>query len=173
MPTVDHLEFPHRAGGALSVGTEWCDEMETRMLVERAPALLVDDNPDALVVIAAFLVSAGFDVVQAHTGDEALEYLSSGREFALLVTDYAMPGMSGTDLATMALEQLPALKVLIISGFPSDAGLFQRPASVALLAKPFGRDKLIEVLKSLFDIERNALPALPDRTVTTDSGTST
>jgi hypothetical protein len=62
---------------------------------------------------------------------------------------------------------------LIITSFPSDASLFQRPASVALLAKPFRRVKFIEVLKSLFDIDRNALPALPDRTLTGDSRGST
>ena len=90
----------------------------------RPPALLVDDNAEVLVTIGAFLAAAGFDVVPAHNGDEALAHLASGRMFVLMVTDYAMPGISGVDLATQALERLPALKVLVITGFPSDAGLF-------------------------------------------------
>jgi CheY-like chemotaxis protein len=117
---------------------------------KRLPALLVDDHPDVLVGVGAYLAGAGFDVTRVATGDAALAHVLSGREFALLVTDYAMPGMNGVDLASQALEHNPTLKVLIITGFPSDAGLFNRPSGVALLAKPFRRSVLLEVLQSLF-----------------------
>jgi FixJ family two-component response regulator len=70
-----------------------------------------------------------------------------------------MPGISGVDLATQALERFPALKVLVITGFPSDAGLFDRPSSVALLAKPFRRATLIAAVRSLFE---TILPAALD-----------
>ena len=128
----------------------------------RPRALLVDDNAEVLVTIGAFLAAAGFDVVPTHNGDEALAQLASGRMFVLMVTDYAMPGISGVDLATQALERLPALKVLVITGFPSDAGLFDRPASVALLAKPFRRAALIAAVRSLLKTEQTNLPAAPD-----------
>jgi CheY-like chemotaxis protein len=128
----------------------------------RSPALLVDDNAEVLVTIGAFLTAAGFDVVQARNGDEALARLASGRKFVLMVTDYAMPGISGVDLATQALEQLPALKVLVITGFPSDAGLFARPPAVVLLAKPFRRAALIEAIRSLFEAATTILPEPPD-----------
>lgn len=116
----------------------------------RPMVLLVDDHPDVLVGVGAYLTGAGFDVTKAGSGDEALSCLMSDVEFALLVTDYAMPGMNGVDLARQALEQNPALKVLIITGFPSDAGLFYRPSSLALLAKPFRRSAFIEVVQHLF-----------------------
>jgi CheY-like chemotaxis protein len=128
----------------------------------RPRALLVDDNAEVLVTIGAFLAAAGFDVVPTHNGDEALAQLGSGQMFVLMVTDYAMPGISGVDLATQALERLPALKVLVITGFPSDAGLFDRPASVALLAKPFRRAALIAAVRSLLKTEQTNLPAAPD-----------
>jgi CheY-like chemotaxis protein len=124
----------------------------------RFRALLVDDHPDVLVGVGAYLTGAGFDVTRVGTGDQALEHLVSGQEFALLVTDYAMPGMSGVDLAKQALERNPALKVLIITGFPSDAGLFDRPVGVAMLAKPFRRSALIEVLRSLFSVPQSDSP---------------
>jgi CheY-like chemotaxis protein len=126
-----------------------------------SPALLVDDNAEVLVTIGAFLTAAGFDVVRARNGDEALARLASGRKFVLMVTDYAMPGISGVDLATQALERLPALKVLIITGFPSDAGLFARPLAVVLLAKPFRRAALIEAIRSLFEAATTILPEPP------------
>ena len=136
--------------------------METKKPPSRPAALLVDDHADVLVTTGAFLEAAGFDVVRARDGDEALAHLASGQTFALLVTDYAMPGLNGVDLATEALERRPALKVLIITGFPSDAGLFDRPSSVALLAKPFRRSALIAQLDSLFPTGRTTLPASPD-----------
>jgi CheY-like chemotaxis protein len=108
--------------------------MSDKIVPSRPTALLVDDHPDVLVGIGAFLNAAGYDVVRAPSGDEALACLSSGQRFALLVTDYAMPGLNGVDLVRQALEQFPDLKALIITGFPSDAGLFARPANVALLA---------------------------------------
>src|SRR5579864_3971617 len=86
-------------------------DMPDRGVPVRPLALLVDDHPDVLVTTGAFLAAAGFDVVRADNGDEALTYLASGQVFVLLVTDYAMPGVSGVDLATQALERLPALKV--------------------------------------------------------------
>jgi CheY-like chemotaxis protein len=128
----------------------------------RPPALLVDDNAEVLVTIGAFLTAAGFDVVRARNGDEALARLASSRKFVLMVTDYAMPGISGVDLAAQALERLPALKVLIITGFPSDAGLFDRPSSVVLLAKPFRRAALIAAVRSLFEPAQTVSPTVPD-----------
>ncbi len=125
----------------------------------RPLALLVDDHADVLVTTSAFLQAAGFDVVRADNGDEALARLNASEPFVLLVTDYAMPGLNGVDLASQALERLPALKVLIITGFPSDAGLFNRPSSVALLAKPFRRTVFIEQLRSLFGNDQTILPA--------------
>jgi CheY-like chemotaxis protein len=128
----------------------------------RPPALLVDDNAEVLVTIGAFLTAAGFDVVRARDGDEALARLASGRMFVLMVTDYAMPGTGGVDLAAQALERLPALKVLIITGFPSDAGLFDRPSGVALLAKPFRRAGLIAAVRSLFEAATKIQQEPPD-----------
>jgi DNA-binding response OmpR family regulator len=131
--------------------------MNPKILPDRPVALLVDDHADVLVTTGAFLETAGFDVIRAHNGDEALAHLASGQKFTLLVTDYAMPGLNGVDLATQALETFPALKTLIITGFPSDAGLFNRPSNVALMTKPFRRSELIAQLNALFGSEMGAL----------------
>jgi CheY-like chemotaxis protein len=105
----------------------------------RGPALLVDDQPDILATTAAFLIAAGFDITRARSGEAGLACLATGQRFVLLVTDYAMPGINGVDLTKQALERLPDLKVLIMTGFPDDAQLFGRPPGVAVLAKPFRR----------------------------------
>ncbi len=127
--------------------------MDTKVLPDRAPALLVDDHSDVLVTTGAFLEAAGFDVVRAGSGDEALSHLAAGETFALLVTDYAMPGLNGVDLANQALQWLPALKVLIITSHPDAAGLQELPQSVDLLIKPFRRATLIARLRTLFGLD--------------------
>ena len=126
--------------------------MDSKIRSSRAAALLVDDHADVLVTTSAFLEAAGFDVVRAANGDEALAHLASGKRFVLLVTDYAMPGLNGVDLVTQALERAPALKVMVITGFPDSTGFKELPEGVALLVKPFGRDSLIAQLASLFGL---------------------
>lgn len=138
---------------------------------ERLPALLVDDHPDVLVGVGAYLAGAGFEVTRVGSGDEALSHLAGGQKFALLVTDYAMPGMNGIDLARLAREQNPALRVLIITGFPSDAGLFYRPSDIAMLAKPFRRAALIEVLQKLFALPQSGKPGTGGSLPSTDDTT--
>ena len=59
--------------------------------------LLVDDNAEVRLIIQAFLKAAGFQVVIAGSGDEALALLATGEHFDLLLTDYLMPGMTGMD----------------------------------------------------------------------------
>lgn len=141
-----------RRGHVIATGTSG-----TPRLV-RPLSLLVDDAPDVLTTTGVFLEAAGFDVVRASNGDAALASLASGRKFALLVTDYAMPGLNGVELATRALRTLPELKVLIISGFPGTDSLSQLPPGVALLVKPFRRAALIAQLKSWFRTEQISPP---------------
>jgi DNA-binding NtrC family response regulator len=136
--------------------------MPETILPNRAPALLVDDNTDILAAIGRWLEAAGFDVVRARDGEEALVCLASGQRFALLVTDYAMSGLNGIDLANKALEQLPDLKVLIITGFLSANLVGNRPSTIAILAKPFRRAAMIEQLRLLFNIEPSEVRTPPD-----------
>jgi CheY-like chemotaxis protein len=131
----------------------WVHGMNTWMSPDNAPTLLVDDNPDVLATTAAFLEQIGFAIMRSSTGEEALRHLGSGRQFALLATDYAIVGTNGVDLAGQALALLPHLKVLIITGFPSGAGLAERPSGVAPLTEPFRRARLIAALRSLFSAD--------------------
>jgi CheY-like chemotaxis protein len=123
----------------------------------RPLVLLVDDAPEVLRTTGIFLEAAGFDVTRANSGDEALACLDSGQMFALLVTDYAMPGLNGVDLLARALEKLPAMKAIIITGFPDTDNLGEMPPGVALLLKPFRRAELFAQLKTLFGTGQTGL----------------
>ena len=128
----------------------------------RLSVLLVEDSPDILATIGRFLEAAGFDVMRADNGDEALNALVAGPRFALLVTDYAMPGLNGRDLAIRARAMFPDLKVLIITGFPNAETLRELPAGVAVMVKPFRRAKLIAQLTEWFDIGQPISPTRGD-----------
>jgi signal transduction histidine kinase len=101
-----------------------------------ATVLLVDDNADLLAVTARLLGQAGYDVLQASSGDEALRFFETGRRIDLLLTDVSMPRMSGPDLAIRALQLRPDLRVLFISGYADAAALGERFAGTPLLRKP-------------------------------------
>ncbi|MBN8890680.1 MAG: hypothetical protein BGP12_17830 [Rhodospirillales bacterium 70-18] len=111
--------------------------------------LLVDDTPDVLLTIGAFVESAGYDVTRADGGEQALALLAAGERFDALVTDYAMPGLNGAALIRAALPLQPGLATLIITGFAEIDGLDTLPPTVRTLRKPFRREDLLRQLKFL------------------------
>jgi CheY-like chemotaxis protein len=110
--------------------------------------LVVDDVADVLVSIGAFLANAGFTVLKADNGDEAMRIIASDLSIDVLVTDFAMPGLNGADLITQAMDIRPSLKAVVITGYPNADGLAELPAGTTVLVKPFRRDALVTMVKS-------------------------
>jgi CheY-like chemotaxis protein len=130
--------------------------------------LVVDDVSDVLVSVTAFLVTAGFMVTTAADGDAALRLIATDPLIGVLVTDFAMPGLSGVDLITQATQLRPELKCLLITGYPGADGLADLPPGVEVLAKPFRRAALIERVSVLTGETRSARaePELTNRELT-------
>lgn len=100
--------------------------------------LLVDDHADVRRITAAMLEELGHRIVEAQSGPDALALLNvADRPYDLVVTDYAMPRMSGTELVREARGCRDGLPALIITGYADASGIADRPADVAVLAKPF------------------------------------
>ena len=110
--------------------------------------LVVDDAPDMLVTVGAFLVGAGFAVRKTNDGDEALQMIASDPNIDILITDFAMPGLNGVELIAQAAKIRPHLKALVITGYPNADELAALPPQATVLAKPFRRDALIAWVKS-------------------------
>jgi len=125
------------------------DSDESAAVREVMRVLLVDDDRSALVVASAFLRKAGFEVTTATSGDEALQILATDLPVHVLVTDYAMPGLSGLDLVELALERRPDLPALVITGYGRDGELGRLPERVGVLSKPFTRAEFIHRLQDL------------------------
>lgn len=79
--------------------------------------LIVDDEPEVRAVVAEFLEDFGYSVMQAEGGAQALGWLRDNPAVRLLITDIRMPEMSGIELADLATERNPQLKVILISGY--------------------------------------------------------
>ena len=106
-----------------------------------ATILLVDDEPVVRLVASTMLVDAGYNVVEASSADEALQLVRDGLSVDALVTDFAMPGKTGAQLAQEMRRRYPNLPVLLITGFASltDA----ETGGIPRLAKPFRQAELI------------------------------
>ena len=78
--------------------------------------LVVDDQPDFLVVLERYLTRGGLEVETALSGDAALEKFR-GRTFDLVITDKAMPGMGGEELARTLKAMAPQTRVILLTGY--------------------------------------------------------
>ncbi len=115
----------------------------------RARVLVVEDDEDLREVIVARMRREAFDVLEAGSGDEALEVLSlvargaMADEIDLLVMDVRMPGTSGLEIARMVRAAHWTLPVLLITAFPDREVVAEAARlKLSLLAKPFGLDRL-------------------------------
>ena len=87
----------------------------------RPTVLLVEDEELVRLVIGDELRDAGYEVVEASNGTEALDMLNNGAAVDLLFTDIRMPGeLSGWDVAERARSVRPDIPVIYASGFSDD-----------------------------------------------------
>jgi CheY-like chemotaxis protein len=112
--------------------------------VRRLSIFLVDDHEGVRETTAALLRDLGHDVVQAADGGELLALLdgADGAPCDLLISDYAMPHVSGAEVIRQARETRPGLPAILITGYADAQSISRRPEGVQILAKPFTPDQL-------------------------------
>lgn len=116
--------------------------------------LVVEDDPSVRELMTTGLSMMGYKIHSACNGNDALEILGKhDSEIGLMVTDVVMPGMSGGQLAEVARERFPSIKVLYLSGYNNDEvvkrGVIQGDAR--LLKKPFTIDEFSQVVREELD----------------------
>jgi PAS domain S-box-containing protein len=117
----------------------------TELAGRKLRILLVDDDALVSMNTASMLMDLGHSVLEAHSAAHALQLLGSDTRFDAVITDYAMPGMHGLDLATRINESAPSLPVILASGYaelPTDAAV-----GLLRLGKPYTQEELAEVLE--------------------------
>ena len=103
------------------------DEAEiqfTGALPEAAPVacdkyrvMVVDDDPLIAAIATAMLEDLGHTVIEVDSGSKALNLLNGGMKVDLVITDYAMPMMTGLELAAVIQQNWPWLAVILASGY--------------------------------------------------------
>ena len=148
--TTVRLYLP-RAGEA----AEWQDALpdEVTDADARETILVVEDNELVRSYAAARLSQWGYQVIEAASGGEALEVIKKHPDIDLLFTDVVMPGISGRELVSRALEIRPDLKVLYTSGYTENAIVHQGrlDAGVNLLSKPYRASELQRRIRQALD----------------------
>ncbi len=119
--------------------------------------MVVDDDPLLVSSTAAMLEDLGHLVIEALSGARALDMLRLGAKVDVVVTDHAMPGMTGSELARQIRQQWPSLPIILATGYAElpngeDPGLPR-------LAKPYRQSELAaQITKALAGAAANVIP---------------
>jgi two-component system, cell cycle sensor histidine kinase and response regulator CckA len=109
--------------------------------------VVVDDEDSVRNLAKEMLEEMGHDVTDAASGRSAIEHLKAGSACDLLLVDFAMPVMNGSEFAAEARKLRPDVPILFITGYADSEELQPWSAlGVRILAKPFSYDGLAEAV---------------------------
>jgi PAS domain S-box-containing protein len=162
--------FARQSGGALNIVSEegqgttvelWLPRDKSERVTPDAEAagpqdgkasrplniLLVDDNEAVRATTAALLCDLGHSVATAEDGASMLRMLEGdGADYDLIITDYAMPLMSGGEAMIQARTIKPDMPAIIISGYADAEAIEKKPEGVHVLGKPFSPDEMVRAI---------------------------
>ena len=126
----------------------------------RHTVLVVEDEKDVRDLACAFLTAAGYSVLTAQDGLEALDTVERlGSAVHLVLTDVVMPRMRGTELGTRLKSRLPNLRIVYMTGyFEQLKNNSEFLAGESLLQKPFSREEMLHQVRDA--LHRRHAPAL-------------
>ena len=120
--------------------------------------LVVDDDAMVAAGTAAMIEDLGHSVIQAESGSRALDLLSNHPSIDVVITDDAMPGMTGSELAAEINRRWPGLPVVIATGY-SDAA---EETGLPRLNKPYRQQDLTILFAKMLDLLSVSPPAALD-----------
>ena len=109
--------------------------------VGRARILVADDDTGVRTFICDCLRSAGYRIIEAEDGEEALQFLTQQAP-DLLIVDFAMPGLNGVDVVKRARQQVPELPIILATGYADMKAVEAVMGPDRILRKPFKVDDL-------------------------------
>lgn len=116
--------------------------------------LLVDDEALGRMAMAMALRELGYTVHEARNGQEALAALERKAHIDLMITDYAMPGMTGEELAAAVRRSYPGMKVMMITGYAAAIFDEDEVGLSAILRKPFRMEDLAAQVRYILANEK-------------------
>ncbi|MFH1739058.1 MAG: PAS domain S-box protein [bacterium] len=148
-------------GTTFKIYLPWVEESLSEARGEESPGtfvagsetiLLVEDDEALRELAREFLESAGYDVLEARSGSDAVELARKHEGLIhLLLTDVVLPGASGPELSKNLAITRPGMKVLYVSGY-TDNEIVHRgvpDSQVAFLQKPYGKEELLSKIRKI------------------------
>ncbi len=177
--------FAHQSGGAIDIDSQegegttveiWLPRAPTSAAAEEeAPAaapeaeaqgrslriLLVDDHDAVRETTAGMLCDMGHQVEAASDGPGLLRKLSAApADYDLIITDYAMPLLSGADVLKQAREIRPGMPGIIISGYADSRSIASQGSESVVLTKPFTLDQMKTAIGAIGGVAREPAASL-------------
>lgn len=115
-----------------------------------AQILVVDDDDDVRRLLVDTLSIAGYRVESAADGARALQMIGR-QDFDLVLVDFVMPGMSGSDVMQEIRTRLPQQKLLIVTGYADTSVLKDASGATPVLGKPFARETLLAAVRDAME----------------------
>ncbi len=112
--------------------------------------LLVDDDLHALEIVGETLTTFGYKVIPRPDAESALSDIRDGTGIDLVITEYWMPGMNGLEFLTIVRKALPAVPVIMLTGYGS-VEIYLKSLSLGVfeyLNKPFKEKELYYCVRS-------------------------
>ena len=127
---------------------------EAPMAMAGEAVVVVEDDPAVRMLVVNVLDELGYTAHQAADARTALPLLESDLRVDLLVTDVGLPGMNGRQLAEIARQYRPGLKVLFMTGYAQKAAERQGflEDGMDMVAKPFSIDLLATKIRSMISV---------------------
>jgi len=115
--------------------------------------LLVEDEDAVRMFGTRALKNKGYKVIEARSGEQALDVLRAEDGIDVLISDVVMPGMDGVTLAKLVRMERPHIKLILISGYSEDVARngIDPDAGIHFLPKPFSLKQLAEAVKQVMD----------------------
>jgi DNA-binding NtrC family response regulator len=117
------------------------------MTMPSATVMVVDDEAAVRTAIGAVLDLAGYTVVEASDGEQAIQQIRSRRVDAV-ISDVLMPSVDGIGLAGWIANNAPAITLLLMSGGRRSVSLRGMPSEAVFFQKPFQMPALLAALKN-------------------------
>ena len=120
---------------------------------DHATVLVVEDDPLVRAIARRTLTEAGYSVLDAEDGQQALAIVARNQRIDAVLTDVAMPDLGGRELAQQLSTVLPGVPVIFMSGYTDDdltrRGLLE--AGIPFLEKPFSPQDLARAVRDVLD----------------------
>jgi signal transduction histidine kinase len=153
--TTVNLWFPVSTEAMTARAAAAAAQAELAKTIPRLSVMVVDDEALVGHVTATMIEDLGHGAFWVPSGMEALEVVRSNRPIDVVITDHAMPGMTGGALAEAIHKLHPSMPIILATGFADLPGSYAQ--NLPRLSKPYGPDDLARVLEGI--VQRRQIPA--------------